>query len=271
MTVLFIVPNYFTTEPLPGFLTSLFSQTETDWRAVLVDNSLATAEADRLAEFARQDSRITSVVATDNVGYYNALAIAQTHLSGFDSFEQVWLCNPDLVLDPTALETSLRVGRETVGVGVLAPCLVSDIEGGDTNPFLERRPGSLWWWRTRSIFACTLISRCYVYMAFLRSKRDRPDVRHRHPQQIYAAHGGCIIFLPGYFRLGGSTTRSEWLFLEEFTVAETCRRLGLAIRHEPNIVVRHIEHASTGTWRSSKLLVAQREAIRSIHRRFAPW
>ncbi len=81
---------------------------------------------------------------------------------------------------------------------------------------------------------------------------------------LYAPHGACFALPRAYFEAGATLEHAPFLFAEEITVAEECRRVGLAVCYEPALCVEHREHAATGRWRSTQMIRWQRESIRYV-------
>lgn len=81
------------------------------------------------------------------------------------------------------------------------------------------------------------------------------------PDEIYAPHGSLLLLSPAYLSAGGAVDQPVWLFGEEFTVAEECRRLGLVVCYDPSLVAEHREHVSTGRWRSLQMVRAQADSV----------
>ena len=75
----------------------------------------------------------------------------------------------------------------------------------------------------------------------------------RSPHEIYAPHGCFIIFHRSYFDAGGSLDHGAFLFGEEVFVAETARRLGVKVSHDPRLGVIHHEHMTTGRFKNRRL------------------
>jgi hypothetical protein len=65
---------------------------------------------------------------------------------------------------------------------------------------------------------------------------------------IYAPHGSLMIFSDVYFQGGGNFEHPCFLFGEEFTVAENCKKLQLEVVYCPSIKVKHYQHGAIGTW-----------------------
>jgi GT2 family glycosyltransferase len=77
-------------------------------------------------------------------------------------------------------------------------------------------------------------------------RKTSPVKRPPTPGKIYAPHGACIVFSRHYFEAGGNLDYPCFLYGEEFFVAETARRLQLAIVVDPALKITHHEHATTG-------------------------
>jgi hypothetical protein len=65
-------------------------------------------------------------------------------------------------------------------------------------------------------------------------------------RRIYAPHGSFIVFSREYFDRGGTLAHVPFLYGEEIMVAETARRLNLAVVYDPGFQIKHVEHSTTG-------------------------
>ena len=62
----------------------------------------------------------------------------------------------------------------------------------------------------------------------------------------YKLHGSCLIFTPVFVqRFDEPFDPGTFLYLEEDILYMRCKRAGLAMRYDPQIVVRHAEDVST--------------------------
>jgi len=87
-------------------------------------------------------------------------------------------------------------------------------------------------------------------------------------EPIYAAHGSFLAFHRSYFERGGTLGHGAFLFGEEIFVAETARRLGLAVLFEPRVIVEHAEHSSMGPLWRRETSDRRREASRYLANTF---
>jgi GT2 family glycosyltransferase len=77
-------------------------------------------------------------------------------------------------------------------------------------------------------------------------KNILPSRRAKSLCQIYAPHGAFIIFSRQYFLRGGSFKHPSFLYGEEITVAENCKKFGFQVLYDPGFRVLHFEHGSHG-------------------------
>ncbi|MBS43219.1 MAG: hypothetical protein CMH83_08685 [Nocardioides sp.] len=236
--------------------------TDQSWRVVVVENSGDAVERGRLRSLGAGEARVAVVEAPVNAGYFGGARLGLEAAQPLQ--EWVVVANADLLPSPTFVERLLSVSPDAV----VAPSILSGRSGRDQNPYLVERPGRAtrerWRWQTR----WTPVARFGppVQHALRRLGGGRDTGGTSPAREIYAPHGSCIAFPPAYFAHGGDLAHGAFLFGEEITVGETCRRIGVPVRHEPSVVIRHAEHGTTGVWRSSALLVAQRDAVRMVTR-----
>lgn len=264
MTVHFVAVNYRSSDRVYPLADSLLSQSDHDWDLTVVDNSCDPRELLSLQALAERFPRTRIIDAGDNVGYMNALPIA---VSTMKRGEDDWLVlmNVDVTLASEGFVSHMQGSEWAENVGVVAPCIMSSATGRDQNPYLTSRPDRRRLRRWRLMFVNVQVARILVYarstiVASTRRKRGA-GAGSRMAKAIYAPHGSLMAFAPKYLSMGGRLDHPLWLFAEEITVAEECRRLGLAVIHDPRLQARHSEHVSTKHWRSIELLRAQSTSI----------
>jgi hypothetical protein len=170
--------------------------------------------------------------------------------------------------------SALRELETTESLGVVAPRIWSARWKRDLNPKISQRPSKARMNLYRVIFGNYYLQMTYEILSFLKnglkaSIRERLASFRGHPQSemqiedassIYAPHGSCMIFNRRYFSAGGNFEYSVFLFGEEIFVAETAKRLGLAVRYCPWLRILDSEHASTGIIRSREVAGYMKEA-----------
>jgi GT2 family glycosyltransferase len=120
------------------------------------------------------------------------------------------------------------------------------------------------------MFSNPIIGQAAVLASEVKRRLRQPDARVdgcRRP--IYAPHGSVIAFHRRYFSEGGNLKHPVFLFNEELTIAEKCRRLGFTVMFEPSLRLIHDKHQATGMWRSGRILRAQAEAAEYGYRLIA--
>ena len=261
--VLVVAVSYFGSADLAALLASLRAGGGA-WRLVAVDNAGDPAEHRAVIAALGGEPRAVVVDAQGNLGYLGGARLA---LGGLGGPPAPWtvVTNTDVRFTPDFVTSVAALP----GDAVVAPAIVSDLSGSDQNPFLERRPSRHTVLRWRVQFATVPVARLVVALGRLGSSVRRL-VRRRTTsgvaRTVYAPHGSCLVLPAAYFDRGGTLDHGAFLFGEEITVAERARALGLPVRYEPAVVVRHAEHRSTGWWRSRQLLTWQRESVREIAR-----
>lgn len=263
MRIAFVCVNYFSSELLEPLVTSLQKEMNDSWELVVVDNSEDAGQLVTLRAVASRDSRIRVVRANRNVGYLNALPLALPALQQPD-FAWMALLNMDVTL--SSFEVGAAARFQDNRIGVIAPAVVSSRTGADQNPYLTARPSRRTVLRWQLAFRVWWVARLWVYFSDQKGSSRRgtsqPLVVAGPPRAVYAPHGSCFFLSRQYLEAGGAISQPVDLFCEEITVAESARRLGLVVMHDPLIRFEHQEHATTKVWRSRRLLEMQSAALR---------
>jgi GT2 family glycosyltransferase len=152
---------------------------------------------------------------------------------------------------------------------VLAPRITEGCV--DMNPHIvEKRPA---WRNVLNRWGTRMLPLAYLYVALshVRSASSRlwPAARHRLGFSsdvgtiMYSPYGAMVIFSRGFF-VRTELPRSVPLLAEEFAIAESARRGGVAIIYEPRIHFEHSAHTTTGSAVSIARARRLREAFRFI-------
>lgn len=217
---------------------------------VIVDNNSGDDSSEKIKRAIAEFDNVRLAISASNRGYFGAAKWALGEYRAQQGLpDWIIVCNNDIVFnDPQFLHRLLAHDPQTVGV--LAPSIRSGLTGSDSNPMIQSRPG-----RARRLRYRLLLSNYYVAWLVqwlapaVRRRRKRlrtAKARDSQPARIYAAHGSFLIFSREFFDAGGYLDDGCFLYGEEITVAETCRRLRLPIIHDPELNVSHEDSQTLG-------------------------
>jgi len=239
-------------------------------RVVIASNNGDQSAAPIADEF-RDAANVRVVDLGRNCGYFGAAELAlQEQLRTGPCPDWVIVSNTDLIVESSSLFERFDLYRGKSGIGVIAPAIVSTVTGLDQNPFYERRPSALrmhaikWAQQTaptRSAVAAGFYLRQWLKRGCRLGKPEAGFSADTGARIIYAPHGSFIAFSKEYFARGGTLTHAPFLYGEEIMVAETARKLELAVVYDPGFRIRHAEHATT----SRSPLVWQYQADSAKH------
>jgi GT2 family glycosyltransferase len=254
----FVVVNYRGSSALPAYLRSLQAQDCAFWRMTVVDNSADQQELRNLETVAEGEPRVKVRGAPDNLGYFGG---AHWLLSQPGAKLATWtvVSNMDVRLAGPAFVG--RLLQMDADAPVLAPLVVSAPDGRAQNPYLTTRPTAHTMLRLRLVFSRPVLAYAYQVAAQAGMMlRPRSELDGLARQLVYAPHGSIIPVHQRYFTEGGNLEHPVFLFGEELTIAEQCRRLGFPVMFEPSLRVIHDKHQTTGVWPSRRILRAKAEA-----------
>jgi len=280
---LLVAVNYNTDGHASRLAASLSKYSPSELAVVLVDNSDRADSSAFFAEVRARNAHVECVKAPLNLGYFGGARLGYEHyLSGHEHPEWVLISNVDLQFEDPGFFTALRELDKVPDIGVAAPCIWSRRWKLDINPKIVSRPT-----RRRMKFYKWIFARFYLHNAYelmsymkrlakrvLRKRNTAADAATHEGSsgyaRIYAPHGSCIALNQKFFLRGGRLDYPVFLFGEEIFVAETARRLGLAVVHYPRCRVLDEEHASTGILRSRRIVRLMSESTDYLlHTHFA--
>jgi len=223
---------------------------------IVVENGSHDGSAARLRtvvqEFAEEFGNVELMESAENRGYFGAAnwALHQYRASGRKP-RWVIVCNNDVVFEDRQFLAKLWQ-RDPASVQVIAPAIIVAAGGMDCNPFLRRRPSRFQLFRYRLWHRNFYLMWCKQWLSPYVRQARRQLYFWRRPStpsggsMVYAAHGAFLIFSRSYFEAGGYIDDGFFLYAEEFSVAEICRRLQLRVLHDPDLRVWHYAHQVTG-------------------------
>ncbi len=248
---LIVTVSYKRSASTEAFLRSA-SQLErfSEGHVIVVENGSNDGSAERLRSFVKQFPNVELLESAQNRGYFGAAswALKQYAVRGNQPGWTI-ICNNDIQFDDRQFLTRL-LQRDPDHVAVIAPSIIELPIGADSNPFMRDRPTLF------KLLRCKFWNSSYYLMWFkqwlspyVRSVRHylfRAKESIQGPVPVYAPHGALLIFSRHFFESGGYIDDGFFLYAEEFSVAEICRRLNLSIIHDPELRVWHNAHAVTG-------------------------
>lgn len=257
MPIEIVAVSYFGSGDLSGFVASLRAQRFDEWRLTIVDNSVDQAEHARIRSLQEDDPRIRILAPETNLGYFGGARFGIEGRVESDTLAVI-VTNVDITFsDDETLGRIASAARECPeDVGVIAPRILSARSGDDQNPHLLHRPSIVQQRRRMRRMSSPALAQAVIMGSVVKRVLTAPLNRRALTvaDDIYAAHGAFMIFLPEYFGRGGDLSHPIFLFGEELTVAEKSRALGLRTSYMTDLEVRHVEHGQMGFVRSRRVL-----------------
>ena len=241
---------------------------------ILVDNSVGDNAGALARTLAEAGSKAVCVASGNNLGYFGGarFGLEYARSSGI-VFDWLIVSNVDLRFDPDSAVAGFAA-LDTNVIGVVAPNIISTATGRALNPFMRARPSMLRMHFYKWVFRSYPTMWVYEWLAGIRGRLYAAIVGQLGHlsanlqaaaslsivKPIYAGHGSMLAISRQFFERGGDLDHASFLFGEEIFVAETARRLGLAVVWHPGIAVEHAEHASIGKLPSRHLYQFLRDA-----------
>lgn len=257
--VLVICMNYFSDEDTIAFARSVLSQNHSSAIQVLVvDNSTVKPPNVKLHPLQGDNNQVTILYPERNLGYFGGAAWGlKRYLETEELPEWVLVTNTDIEFPDQDFFRRLFELYPDGFNGVVAPSILSGMNGCNQNPFMKRRPSKYRMHFLKWVFMTYPTLFIYQSLAMIKSMIKKGKLADCNevlqPMTIYAPHGSFILFDKKYFLSGGNLDYDVFLFGEEVFVAETVRRKKVEIRFDPRLSVLHQEHATTGIIKNKKM------------------
>jgi GT2 family glycosyltransferase len=262
--------NYHRDDETLRFVQGLLSQVDAvDQRVIVVDNSVPPLIDGPLSRLSQEDERASVVRPGRNLGYFGGAALGlQCYCKSAEMAEWIIVCNTDIEFSQEDFLCKLDLFHGGPHASaVVAPAIIASFSGCSQNPHMRSRPTRVrmhfykWIYRLPPLFwvyeTLSFIKRALFHGAL---PSTGSEMLAEGPTTIYSPHGAFIAFHRRYFEAGGSLNHGVFLFGEETFVAETCRRLGLAVQYDHRLKIIHREHGATGHLRESRKLHAEAAA-----------
>lgn len=222
----------------------------------VVNNAVDADDLDELNEMAGSFAgSVTMIHSPENLYYWGGANTVVRKVLDSDtehgSTDWIIVCNNDVLFNDAGFLETLRT-YDPSDHGVIAPSIISMATGRDQNPFLRKSPGMLNLIKWRLLFSSFLVARVLLGLRWAvdpmrRLMRPRrPTDRAWKREDIFAAHGACMVFSRRYFESGGWLDTTVPMYMEEISTGAIAERIGVPVRFCPDLQVEHREHATTG-------------------------
>lgn len=241
---------------LTDFLASVPAATSAAVALVVADNLPSEGDAATIAESARADY----VPIPANPGYGGAVNAAVRRLP--ESVEWVLIANPDLILDPGALDRLVATGREDERVGSVGPLIKNP--DGTTYPSARSVPS------LRTGIGHALFSNFWSGNPWTRRYRDdlAPADQRRDAGWL---SGSCVLVRRRAFDEIGGFDEGYFMYFEDVDLGYRLGRRGYRNVYEPAASATHIGGQSTGGESARMVRAHHTSARRFIRRKYAAW
>lgn len=241
---------------LSGFLASIPAATSAAVALVVADNLPAEGDAAGIAESARADY----VPIPANPGYGGAVNAAVHRLP--DNVEWVLIANPDLILDPGALDRLVATGREDDGIGSVGPLIKNP--DGSTYPSARSVPS------LRTGIGHALFSNLWQTNPWTRRYREdlAPAGERRDAGWL---SGSCVLVRRTAFDEIGGFDEGYFMYFEDVDLGYRLGTRGYRNVYDPSASAVHIGGQSTGGESARMVRAHHASARRFIRRKYAAW
>ena len=268
MNSLIITVNYRSGDCTLQFLKSASRLARFDTcHLVIVDNHSEDSSVACLRQAISEFPNVELLTSAQNRGYFGAASWALRHyLESHTTPGWVVVCNNDIVFEDAQF-LRLLLDRDPEAVGMIAPSILSGLTGHDANPSIGQRPSRfrmlryrMWLSNYYAMWFKQWLSP-FVRRALRGSTRATAGTGESVPCEIYAPHGAFMIFSRKFFEAGCYIDDGFFLYAEEFSVAEMCRKVGLRIVHDTELKVWHQEGQSSGRMLTRSIYQHQKEGF----------
>jgi N-acetylglucosaminyl-diphospho-decaprenol L-rhamnosyltransferase len=251
-----VTVTYNSDDVLPDFLASTAAASGTSVEIVVADNDSATAEHLRGVTEAA-GARFVAVGA--NLGYGAAVNRAVATLD--PDVRWILVSNPDVVLEPDALDRMIATASADPTIGAVGPRLLEP--DGAVYPSARLIP-SLRTGLGHAVFA-------NVWHDNPWTKRYRQDGDHTVRRDAGWLSGACVLVRRDVFERLGGFDEAFFMYFEDVDLGWRIGRLGLRNVYEPDAVATHV--GGTATQGSSERMrrAHHQSAYRFLAHKYAAW
>jgi N-acetylglucosaminyl-diphospho-decaprenol L-rhamnosyltransferase len=241
---------------LPAFLASTAAASGSSVEIVVADNDSATADHLRAVTEA---AGARFVAVGSNLGYGAAVNRAVATLA--PDVRWVLVSNPDVVLEPDALDRMVATAAADPTIGAVGPRLLEP--DGSVYPSARLVP-SLRTGLGHAVFA-------NVWQDNPWTKRYRQDGDHTVRRDAGWLSGACVLVRRDVFEQLGGFDESFFMYFEDVDLGWRIGRLGLRNVYEPSAVATHVGGTATQGSSERMRLAHHQSAYRFLSHKYAAW
>jgi Predicted glycosyltransferases len=250
-----VVVAFRSADVIPGLLDSLSAASREPLELVVVDNSDID---DGLAETLRGRERTTLVPSPDNPGYGAAVNRALPHLG--DAVRWVVVANPDVVIEPGAIDTLVAAAERLPDAGAVGP-LIRDATG-EPYPSARNVPS------LRTGIGHALFVRVWPGNPWTARYRNDSLVEEREAGWLSGAF--LLLSREAFEQIGGFDER-YFMYFEDVDLGRRLTRAGWRNYYVPSATVSHVGATSTRHVARSMIRVHHASAYRFLADKYQGW
>ncbi len=252
-----VVVTYNSGDDLARFLDSVTRSNLQPGSVIVVENHSAGA---RDSEQTAREYDANWLGLPENIGYGSAMNRGAK--AAHDDAEYLLLCNPDLVVEPGAVEILTAWLDEHPEVAAAGPRILSD--DGTVYPSARAIPSL-----TTGI-GHALLSPFWPQNPWSRRYRADSDYSDE-PRDAGWLSGACILVRRDVFESLQGFDEGYFMYFEDVDLGYRLAQAGWKISYVPQAVVRHSGAGSTHTESERMLRIHHESAYRFIRQRYAGW
>lgn len=254
--VLLVCVNYNSYKELSNFYNSVVKsvQNKPDISVdiLVADNS---TKVEKLA-FESTDNVSVKHVNYPNIGYLGAAQRAIAEETDVAQYDYVAISNVDLKMDEDFFSKLVGLKIED-DIAWVATKIWSEDEGRDRNPKVMQRYSKRKLQLINLMYRIPILDWLYTNTMYKKKAEYAPS-----PEcDLYAGHGSFMLLTKTFFKHYKKIEYPIFLFGEELYLAELIRKAGLRVHYVPELVVRDMEHVSTGKMKKTFYYKCNKESI----------
>ncbi|QVK17165.1 glycosyltransferase family 2 protein [Mycoplasmatota bacterium] len=241
--ILICCVNYHNPQEVIDYITHLRKQTVYEQIDVVVTDNSESKDEFQFLKMHLDDIYVYQ--SSKNLGYIHGINYGlKKYLETHSRPEWIVISNTDITYQDNEFFEKLFTFYPDGYDCVVAPCIYSLENNSYQNPLVINRYTKLKMFFLTYVFKFTFIERCFDALNNIKNKFQLRKISLLPNQEIYSAHGSCLIINKCYFEKGGNLEYGSFLFGEELFISEQVRQLEGKVFFDNRLKVNHHEHAT---------------------------